>query len=603
MIHAHRRFLAFLSLLVTSFIALTATPADAQPAGTRRVAILVGANAAPPGRHALVFAHDDATELAGVLEQVGGFVPSNVTVLLDPHPTEIYAALDLAKREAASAGGDVLFVFYYSGHSDGQTLFPHGEAMALSDLRQRVQDLGARIRIGILDTCRGGSWTQSKGLSVGPPLDVEDLMNVGTEGTALVSSSSGFENAHEASAIRGSFFTHYFVAGLRGAADRVRDGDVTLQEAFDYAREQTVQESARIAETPQHPSFDLALRGRQDIVLAVLSSSTSALQVTAARAAIEIIQLPSGVTVADAPTGQGALRIALAPGRYLLRSVVDGRVFTKEMELHDGETAAVGDGQLEATGDDRLAAKKAIENSPSLDAWGDRAGTRWILHVGAGFGSDAAPNASGFQPTGSTHFANSATVDFSLVWRITERLSLSIPWGVFWYRLGDPGGVEVIPYLGLSMNEWNSVGGFYSGLQGGVSARIWTRPNQWVSLGAGVWSPVLRDPNTNNAGSYAAVGGALGTLGDVLGPYATAGYAWSIRNLVTLNGYVGMNRVYSDVGAPSYRYEAQWVYGGGGLSVRVARQVGIDLGASGSTEVHAHLGYFAGFMGGTTLAF
>ena len=359
--------LAFLAVQVA-----TAPPAAAAPpaAGMRRIAVLVGANDPPPGRQALRFAHDDANELADVLQRVGAFAAGDVHVLLDPHPADLLAAIDAAAQVAA--GADVMFVFYYSGHSDGQALFPHGEAISLADVRSRIEHLRARIRVGILDTCRGGSWTQSKGLTVGPPLDMADLMNVETEGTALVSSSSGFENAHEASDVHGSFFTHYFAAGLRGAADRAGDGNVTLQEAYEYARERTVRDSARLAKTPQHPSFEIGLHGRQDIVLSVLSQSTSALAVTATRAPMEIIQLSSGVTVADAPQGQ-PVRIALPPGRYLVRSVIDGQVYTKEVEVRPGETATLADGQLEAVGSDgagdegprtRDAAPQPVEQPP-----------------------------------------------------------------------------------------------------------------------------------------------------------------------------------------------------------------------------------------------
>jgi hypothetical protein len=357
MTSAFARAATWLGLLLLGLALLLVAPAaSAAPGGTRRIAIIVGANDPPPGRPALRFAHDDATELADTLQRVGGFAAGDVHVLLDPHPRELVEAFEGVARTAASAGGDVLFLFYYSGHSDGQSLFPHGEAISLSDLRARVERLGARIRVGILDTCRGGSWTQSKGLSVGPPLRMEDLLNVDTEGTALVSSSSGLENAHEAVDVHGSFFTHYLTAGLRGAADRTGDGNVTLEEAFDYAKERTVRDSARLASTPQHPSFDLALRGRQDIVLTVLSSSSSALEVTGPKAPIEIIHLPSGVTVADAPAGN-TLRLALPPGRYLVRSVVDGHVYAKEIEVRAGETATLADGQLEATGSEQLAMK------------------------------------------------------------------------------------------------------------------------------------------------------------------------------------------------------------------------------------------------------
>jgi Caspase domain len=342
---------------VASLAITTSAPARGASPGIRRVAILVGANDAPAGRPTLRFARDDADELAGVLEQVGGFAASDVHVLHDPHPADLLATFDGVAQSTGGPAGDVLFVFYYSGHSDGHALFPHGEPILLADVRERIERLGARIRVGILDTCRGGSWTQSKGLSMGPPLSTADLLNVDTEGTALVSSSSGIEDADEADTVHGSFFTHYFAAGLRGAADREGDGNVTLQEAFDYARERTVRDSARATRTPQHPSFDLALRGRQDIVLASLPSTTSALQVTAARAPLEIIHLPSGVTVADVPTSQHGLRIALPPGRYLVRTVVDDHVYAKEVEVRPGETATLADGQLEATGNESLAMK------------------------------------------------------------------------------------------------------------------------------------------------------------------------------------------------------------------------------------------------------
>jgi len=365
LLRACRAMLLLLAWILVTTILLTASPASAAPPATRRIAVIVGANDPPPGRPALRFAHDDASSLADTLQRVGGFAPADVHVMLDPHPQELVSMFEGVAHTAASAGGDVLFLFYYSGHSDGQSLFPHGEAMPLSDLRARVERLGARIRVGILDTCRGGSWTQSKGLSVGPPLRMEDLLNVDTEGTALVSSSSGLENAHEAADVHGSFFTHYLTAGLAGAADRAGDGNVTLEEAFDYAKERTVRESARLASTPQHPSFDLALRGRQDIVLTVLSSSTSALEVTGSKAPLEIIHLPSGVTVADSQGGS-TLRLAVPPGRYLVRSVVDGHVFAKEIEVHAGETATLAEGQLEATGSEQLAMK-----GPDGDGDGD----------------------------------------------------------------------------------------------------------------------------------------------------------------------------------------------------------------------------------------
>jgi hypothetical protein len=579
-------FLGLLTLLVAANAAAGVAP-------IRRVAVLVGANDPPAGRPALRYAHDDAQGLASVLEQVGGFAAADVHVLLDPHPSDLLAALDDVARQSAQAGNEVLFVFYYSGHLDGHALFPHGEELAIAEVRGRIEHLGARIRVGILDTCRGGSWTQSKGISLGPPPAMADVLNVDTEGTALVSSSSGLENAHEADVVGGSFFTHYFASGLRGAADRGGDGTVTLQEAFDYARERTVRDSARLAVTPQHPSFDLALRGRQDIVLSVPASATSALQVATARADVEVIQLAGGVTVADLPQSQGSVRIALPPGRYLVRAVVDGNVYTKEVEVRAGGTVAVDDAQLEQTSTSALAGKGPPSDA-SLSLWNAPRGARWILHLGVGVGSDAGPPANVGQGAGGVQSLQSFTAGYSLWYRVTDRLSWSVPWPAFSYRFGDPGGVEVMPYVGFAANSWNSVTGISGGFRAEVAARIWTAQNQWVSLAGGAVLPPYRSTDS----SFFHVG-----IGDEVEPFARVGYGVSIHHLVTLHGDVGLDRDYAFGSPGGWQYDAEWVRLSGGVAVRVAPRVALDLNAGWSTETHADLGSYEGFMLGTTIAF
>lgn len=579
--------LFFLLVLATLSASVTALAA---PPGMRRIAVLVGANDAPPGRQALHYAHDDAAELADVLERVGAFAPADVHVLLDPHPADLLAAIDAAGQVAA--GGDVMFVFYYSGHSDGQALFPHGEAVAVADVRSRIEHLRARIRLGILDTCRGGSWTQSKGLTVGPPLDMADLLNVETEGTALVSSSSGFEDAHEANAVHGSFFTHYFAAGLRGAADRAGDGNVTLQEAYEYARERTVRDSARLAQTPQHPSFEIGLHGRQDIVLSVLSQSTSALAIAAAKAPMEIIALPSGVTVADAPAGQ-PVRIALPPGRYLVRSVVEGRVYTREVEVRAGEVETLSEGQLEAVGSDALAMKGPGPLEAPLSLWSSGHGYRWLLTLGAGVGS--LPGNAG-QGTAGTQTSAGFGGYASLWYRITDRLSWQVPFPAFRYRFGNPGSVEVMPFIGLSANGFNTDSGFSLGFRSDVSARIWTARNQRIMLRAGVVMP-----------AYGQAGAPLGLgLGDEVDPFAAIGYSWTIHDIVTLGPEVELVRDYalqSNGTSSAWQYGAEWLRVEGEVNVRLAPQVGLNTRFGWSTDEHSGLGSYPSFLVGTTIAF
>ena len=64
--------------------------------------------------------------------------------------------------------------------------------------------------------------------------DPDDLASTGE---ALLTSSAADENALESKEIRGSFFSHHLVSGLRGAADSSGDGQVTLAEASSKAIE------------------------------------------------------------------------------------------------------------------------------------------------------------------------------------------------------------------------------------------------------------------------------------------------------------------------------------------------------------------------------
>lgn len=472
------------ALFVAAALAIP-TPALADPPAhvQKRIAVVIGANDPAPGRQALRYAHTDAQRMADVLVRVGKFERADVQTLLDPKPADLLAAVDKAAAAAKGASGDALFVFYYSGHSDGQSVYPHGEALGLADLRDRLAKSGARIRIGILDTCRGGSWTRAKGFTVGPALDPVDVLNVATEGTALLSSSSGVENAHEADAMKGSFFTHHITAGLLGAADKSGDGNVTLQEVFEYAKERTVRDSARLATTAQHPSFDLSLRGRQDIVLTHVRTTTSALEVTQQRA-LEVIHLASGVTVVETPPGKQQVRLALPAGRYLVRVVVDGKVLSREVEVPAGGTVALNDTQLEVAGNEKLVMKggdvadrppppRGTQSTPNKGWFEIRAG------VGVSTGPERSYSSGLYSPDSQpeTRLERSFTGIGSFTYGITDRLAWSIPVPAFAYRIGTEGTFEVIPRLGLTAIGYSSLGGVVGTTDVGVATRTWLTPD------------------------------------------------------------------------------------------------------------------------------
>jgi hypothetical protein len=118
----------------------------------QRVAIVVGANQAPPGRAPLRYAHEDAKAVADVLIGVAGFAASDVKILLEPEPEALLAALDKELGAAGARGGDTLLFFYYSGHADDRAIFPNGQTLPFAALKLRLEDARAKLRVGLVDS-------------------------------------------------------------------------------------------------------------------------------------------------------------------------------------------------------------------------------------------------------------------------------------------------------------------------------------------------------------------------------------------------------------------------------------------------------------------
>ncbi|MFY0529732.1 caspase family protein [Archangium gephyra] len=355
------------ALLALTLVALTAAPPDTGSLRAKRLAVVVGSNRAAPGRTPLRYAHQDAHNLASVLIEAGQFLREDVVVLEDPEPSHVLAVLDSRLERLGKEGREGLLLFYYSGHSDERALYPNGQPLELKALRARLEDERAAVRVGILDACQGGSWTRAKGLTPAAPFAVEMPLALSSEGSVLLASSTGQEASHETDALRGSFFTHHLVAGLRGAADEGDDGQVTVGEAFAYAQRLTIRDTSLHGDAVQHPSFDLRLRGRQDLPLTRLASASSTLEVRQELGPLQVIQLHSGLVVLEVPEGRRALRMALPVGPYLVRRRTPQGTFAREAPgggRQDGDGARGEPGAGGRAGARRQALREAAGRHP-----------------------------------------------------------------------------------------------------------------------------------------------------------------------------------------------------------------------------------------------
>ena len=448
------------------------TPAHA----ATRVAVVVGANAAVPGRTALRYAHADAAAFARTLAEVADFPAGSVDLLLEARPREILAALDRRLAELRNASEETMLVFYFSGHADGEALYSGGAPLSLAALKERLSDPRASVRVGIVDACSGGAWTGAKGLRPAEEFPVNVPLTLGSEGSALLAASSGQGNAHESEVIGGSFFTHHLVAGLRGAADRSGDGEVTLQEAFDYARALTVRDSAVIAGFPQRPSYEVNLRGRRDLTLSRIAGRADRLTLEQDLGPMQVIRLEDGLVALEVPAGARRVVASLSPGRYVVRCSDGTSTWAKEIEIGGG-SVTVRERDLARAATGALASKGAAPEASSLP------GGDWALQFAMG------RVITGARYTGSADAELGGFFDARV--GLTDRLQLSLLALELDWRLGTPGDTELVLLAGTS--GWGLRGG---GLEifptFGAHARLWAGPRSSFVLGAIAMSVVSR---------------------------------------------------------------------------------------------------------------
>jgi hypothetical protein len=286
-----------------------------------RLALVVGNDEGQSGDAHLRYAESDAARLAALLTRVGGFAPDAVIVQTGRSAAELRQAVEGVAARLRATPGDHLVLVYYSGHADAQALHMGSSSFPLAELRDAIVALPAVTRVLILDACQAGVLTRAKGGRPGPGFDVPVDPSRGeqTKGLAILASSSGSELAQESDQLGASVFTHYLHVGLAGLADRNRDGNVSLGEAFDYASERTLATTLGTTTGPQHPTFRVDLTGRDDLVLTRPG-------------------LPGA--------GYGQIRLDV-PGWYFIRRR-DGTI-AAELVSRGGETLALDPGAYEVT--------------------------------------------------------------------------------------------------------------------------------------------------------------------------------------------------------------------------------------------------------------
>jgi hypothetical protein len=197
----------------------------------------------------------------------------------------------------------------------------------------------ASLRIFILDGCLSGAVTRKGVRRVGPARVLRPRPRP-AEGEVVLTSTSPDEDALESDRLEGSFFTHFLVSGLRGAADTDADGRVSVEEVARFAHDRTAYATAGSPTGSQHPSFKLDLSGTGTAVLTRPGEHHG-------RGAVLRVTVPTeGVAyLLREETGQLEAEISLRhpgtlvvpPGAYRVRVATARRVEEGRTVLTEGE--------------------------------------------------------------------------------------------------------------------------------------------------------------------------------------------------------------------------------------------------------------------------
>src|SRR5215472_6754822 len=244
----------------------------------RRLALIIGNSDYQDQRLArLASPRVDVEELAAVLRMrdVGGFTEVR-TLLNEPAAT---VRKGIGRFFASTGSRHDLLLLYFSGHgvknsrgelflavADTETDLLGATAIPASYISEEMDGCASRRLVLVLDCCHSGAFL--RGAKAGVSVDTREAFEGTGSGRIILTATDSIQYAWEGDEVSGqaqsSVFTHFMVEGLRtGAADGDSDGEITVDELYDYVH-------ARVVErTPTQKPRKFAINQEGGLVIAM----------------------------------------------------------------------------------------------------------------------------------------------------------------------------------------------------------------------------------------------------------------------------------------------------------------------------------------------
>ncbi len=311
----------------------------------RRFAIAVGSNFGGDERVPLRYATTDAVSFLSVVNQMGGVSESDTILLKEPTKAQFETMLQVMSKRIEKASSPQIkteVILYYSGHANDKGLLLGEELFGYRELRGAINNIGSDVKITILDACASGTITRFKGGLRRKAFLVDESTDM--KGYAFITSSSGDEVSQESDKISGSFFTHYLVSGLRGAADISGDGKVTLSEAYQFAFNETLSNTEKTQGGAQHANYDMKLTGTGDVVFTDVRQISSGLLLGETVRGRVFVRNQDGHLIVELNKQPGrSIELGLEPNEYVVSLEQKGDYKTTTLTIPKGKRLVLND--------------------------------------------------------------------------------------------------------------------------------------------------------------------------------------------------------------------------------------------------------------------
>lgn len=252
---------------VVSEIGVDDIPPRAKGGPSGNVAVVVGLGRyREKGIPAVKYAGRDAEVMARYLQNVGGVAPEDLKLIIDDAATKSDLEAYLEDWLPRRVRPDTTVYFYYAGHGtpdltgkesflvpyEGHPDFPT-KLYPLARAYAALAKLPAKAVVVMLDSCFSGAKGRGLTQEGARPLVLAQAPSGLDPKLAVLAGASGSQITSDLDKVEHGLFTYYLLKGMRGDADKNKDGTVTLAELYPFVRGGVSERASRELNRDQTP--------------------------------------------------------------------------------------------------------------------------------------------------------------------------------------------------------------------------------------------------------------------------------------------------------------------------------------------------------------